>query len=57
MGVPTSEVGYSSATAIRGNHEVHDGQGWHWIKKKKGQRFYFNAANNFRTENLFSIKY
>jgi hypothetical protein len=24
MGVPTSEVGYTSATARRGDHEVHD---------------------------------
>jgi hypothetical protein len=25
MGVPTSEVGYTSATAGRGDHEVRDG--------------------------------
>jgi hypothetical protein len=25
MGVPTSEVGYTSATAGRGDHEVHKG--------------------------------
>jgi hypothetical protein len=25
MGVPTSEVGYTSATTGRGDHEVHDG--------------------------------
>jgi hypothetical protein len=25
MGVPTSEVGYTSATAGRGDHEVHTG--------------------------------
>jgi hypothetical protein len=25
MGVPTSEVGYPSATTRRGDHEVHDG--------------------------------
>jgi hypothetical protein len=25
MGVPTSEVGYTSATARRGDHEVHKG--------------------------------
>jgi hypothetical protein len=24
MGVPTSEVGYSSATTVRGDHEVHN---------------------------------
>jgi hypothetical protein len=26
MGVPTSEVGYTSATTRRGDHEVHKGQ-------------------------------
>jgi hypothetical protein len=25
MGIPTSEVGYSSATTRRGDYEVHDG--------------------------------
>jgi hypothetical protein len=25
MGVPTSEVGYTSATTRRGDHEVHNG--------------------------------
>jgi hypothetical protein len=25
MGVPSSEVGYTSATTRRGDHEVHDG--------------------------------
>jgi hypothetical protein len=25
MGIPTSEVGYTSATTRRGDHEVHDG--------------------------------
>jgi hypothetical protein len=25
MGVPTSEVGYTSATTVRGDHEVHKG--------------------------------
>jgi hypothetical protein len=25
MGVPTSDVGYSSATTGRGDHEVHNG--------------------------------
>jgi hypothetical protein len=32
MGVPTSEVGYISATAGRGDHEVHKGR---VIGKKK----------------------
>jgi hypothetical protein len=32
MGVPTSEVGYTSATAGRGDHEVHKG---HVVKMGK----------------------
>ena len=35
MGVPTSEVGYTIATARRENHEVHKNRWWHWRKKKK----------------------
>jgi hypothetical protein len=30
MGVPTSEVGYTSATARRGDHEVRMNMWWHW---------------------------
>jgi hypothetical protein len=32
MGVPTSEVGYTSATAGRGDHEVDRDMWWHWQK-------------------------
>jgi hypothetical protein len=32
MDFPTAEVGYTSATAGRGDHEVHKG---HVVKKKK----------------------
>jgi hypothetical protein len=35
MGVPTSEVGYTTAMPRREDHEVHkDMWWWHWIKKK-----------------------
>jgi hypothetical protein len=35
MGVPTSEVGYTSATAGRGDHEVHKGHVMAFGKKEK----------------------
>jgi hypothetical protein len=35
MGVPTSEVGYTSATTGRGDHEVHKGHVVAFEKKKK----------------------
>jgi len=34
MGVPTSEVGYTSAMPRREDHEVRKGHVRHWIKKK-----------------------
>jgi len=34
MGVPTSEVGYTSAIPRREDHEVRKGHVGHWIKKK-----------------------
>jgi len=37
MGVPTSEVGYTSAMPRREDHEVRQGHVGHWIKKKKIQ--------------------
>jgi len=35
MGVPTSEVGYTSAMPRREDHEVRKGHVGHWIKKNK----------------------
>jgi hypothetical protein len=35
MGVPTSEVGYTTAVPRRENHEVHKDKWWHWGKKCK----------------------
>jgi len=34
MGVPTSEVGYTSAMPRREDHEVHKDMWGHWVKKK-----------------------
>jgi hypothetical protein len=33
MGAPTSEVGYTSATTRRGDHEVNMDMGWHLTEK------------------------
>jgi hypothetical protein len=33
MGVPTSEVGYTTAMPRREDHEVYKDMWWHWIKK------------------------
>jgi hypothetical protein len=35
MGTPTSEVGYTSATTKRGDHEVYMDMWWHWPKKNQ----------------------
>jgi hypothetical protein len=45
MGVPTLEVGYTSATAVRGDHEVHKG---HVVAlgEKKGKKA-INFASKF----------
>jgi hypothetical protein len=33
MGVPNSEVGYTTAMPRREDHKVHKDMWWHWIKK------------------------
>jgi hypothetical protein len=33
MGVPNSEVGYTTAMPRREDHEVHKDMWWHWIKE------------------------
>jgi hypothetical protein len=33
MGALTSEVGYTSATTRRGDHEIYMGMWWHWKKR------------------------
>jgi hypothetical protein len=35
MDIPTSEVGYTSATTGRGDHQVQTDIWWHWVKKFK----------------------
>jgi hypothetical protein len=32
MGTPKSEVGYTSATTRKGDHEVYVSMWWHWEK-------------------------
>jgi len=41
MGVPTSEVGYTSAIPRREDHEVRKGHVGHWTKKKKKLTLYY----------------
>jgi hypothetical protein len=33
MGAPNSEIGYTSATSRRGDHEFYMDMWWHWGKK------------------------
>jgi hypothetical protein len=40
MGVSTSEVGYTSATTGRGDHEVHKGHVVALEKKNKNNRYF-----------------
>jgi hypothetical protein len=36
MGVPTSEVGYTTATPRWEDHRFHKDMWWHWIKEREG---------------------
>jgi hypothetical protein len=42
MGAPTSEVGYTSATTRRGDHDVYMDMWWHWKKKIYIYIYYIN---------------
>jgi len=58
MGVPTSEVGYTSAMPRREDHEVRKGHVGHWIKKKTcivtfQSAIYWDATPN-NLEHLFA---
>jgi hypothetical protein len=44
MGVPTTEVGYTSATTGRGDHEVHKGHEVAWGGEKKVFRYSFRIT-------------
>ena len=49
MGIPTSEVGYTSAMPRREDHEVHKDMWGHWEKKKL-----FDAHSiNYYSGNMF----
>jgi hypothetical protein len=42
MGAPISEVGHTSATTGRGDHEIYMDLWWHWEEKRKKEK-----KNNF----------
>ena len=44
MGVPTREVGYTSAMPRREDHEVRKGHVGHWIKKKKFRKIHLRKT-------------
>jgi len=46
MGVPTSEVGYTSAMPRREDHEVRKGHVGHWIKKDLNKKEVYNLTEN-----------
>jgi hypothetical protein len=46
MGVPTSEIGYTSATAERGDHEVHKGHVVVALEKQTNKHFVNNNLIN-----------
>jgi len=57
MGVPTWEVGYTSAMPRREDHEVRQGHVGHWIKKNTSfqlNSYWFLIAYQFTTHNKCS---
>jgi hypothetical protein len=50
MGVPTSEVGCTTAMPRREDHEVHKDMWWHWIKKKLCRVQFKCDGTRWRTE-------
>jgi hypothetical protein len=50
MGVPTLEVGYTSATTGKGDHEVHKGHVVALGKKKKKLRVYGALKKEFSVD-------
>jgi len=61
MGVPTSEVGYTSAMPRREDREVRKDMWGHWTKKKKKITFCFTVSmlltqdQGLRSVNYFSL--
>jgi hypothetical protein len=51
MGVPTSEVGYTSATTRRETTKYIRDMWWHWIKKKKKS----GNINRYYNTIIFSV--
>jgi len=55
MGVPTSEVGYTSAIPRREDHEVHKDKWGHWGEGEK--KPYFNLRSPNRNKLIFSNRH
>jgi hypothetical protein len=55
MGVPTLEVGYTSATTGRGDHEVHKGHVVALEEKKKEKNFTLQVAFEQRVPSHFLL--
>jgi hypothetical protein len=55
MGVPTSEVGYTSVTAGRGDHEVNKGHVVALVKKKTFAIFYDSPNQVFYAFLSYSV--
>jgi len=56
MGVPNSEVGYTSAMPRREDHEVRKGHVGHWIKKKTPLRRFVAIVGMIQTNALSLLK-
>jgi hypothetical protein len=54
MGVPTLEVGYTSATTGRGDHEVHKG---HVVALEGGKKHHFKKACGMRGGKALELPY
>jgi hypothetical protein len=57
MGVPTSEVGYTSATTGRGDHEVHKGHVVALEKKNNSVPIQHEQADLCNENAMFSLRY
>jgi len=44
MGVPTSEIGYTTAMPRREDYEVHKDVWWHWTKKNSNLKYVDKAV-------------
>jgi len=52
MGIPTSEVGYTSAMPRREDHEVHKDM-WGHLEKKMIPKYFFNLSPSLKQNTLY----